>query len=224
MKTFLAVPMGALVVACSSGDCPRVRPPEVSDEQQVLLSPDDPAFAATAPDTFRVVFETTTGPFTIEAVRAWAPLGVDRFYNLVRNGFFEEIALFRVIPGFVAQFGLHGVPAVNDAWMAAPLPDDPVVVSNLRGTLTYAKAGPNSRTTQFFVNYTDNQRLDTDGFAPIARVVNGMDALLRSHSGYGDFPPNGNAPSLDCMQQGGNNYLRREFNQLDYIQGARIIE
>jgi cyclophilin family peptidyl-prolyl cis-trans isomerase len=221
----LAATSFTLVVlgACAGGECPSVRPPELIDERRVLLQPDDPAFDVTAPDTFRVRFETTTGPFTVEVVRAWAPLGADRFYALVTNGFFEDIALFRVIAGFMAQFGLHGVPAVNDAWRDERLPDDPVVVSNVRGTLAYAKAGPDSRTTQLFINYGTNERLDADGFAPIARVVNGMDALLRVYSGYGETAPTGNGPALGCMQQGGNNYLRGEFERMDYIASARIV-
>lgn len=172
----------------------------------------DPSLATElAPEVFQVEFHTTRGSFRVEAIRSLAPIGVDRFYNLVRLGFFREAAFFRVIPGFVVQFGIHADPAVCAAWKEARLDDDPVQESNARGTLTFAMAGPNSRTTQLFVNLTDNARLDAMGFAPIGRVIEGMDVVEALYSGYGE------KPSQPRIQAEGNAYLRDEFPQLDYV-------
>jgi peptidyl-prolyl cis-trans isomerase A (cyclophilin A) len=212
-----------VLVAGCGGVCPGVRPPVLPPERAVLLDPAATVFAAHAPDTFRVHFETTVGDLVIEVYRAWAPAGADRFDALVRAGFYDDVAFFRVVPGFVVQFGLHGVPAVNEAWDARPLPDDPVVGGNERGTITYAKAGPDSRTTQLFINYRDNTFLDRDGFAPFGRVVDGFGALLRVNGEYGDFPPAGNAPRMVCMQRAGNAYLARSYPRLDYIRRARVV-
>ncbi len=214
-----------LLLACGdAGDCPSFEPPRLSPDRQTLLDPGAAAFRQSAPDTFRTRFETTKGDLVFEVVRAWSPAGVDRFYNLVRTGFFDGNAFFRVIPGFVAQFGMHAVPAVNEAWFDSPLQDEPVVVPNARYTLTYAKAGPNTRTTQLFINYRDNsETLDGDGFAPIGRVVDGTDVLLRLYGEYGDFPPHGTGPDPQCMMQGGNTYLERRFERLDYIRQASIV-
>lgn len=218
-----------LVAACDAGDggtgaCPAISPPELPDSRQTLLDPANPLFTDMAPDSFRVLFETTKGDIVVDILRAWSPLGADRIHNLVRAGFFEDIAFFRVIPGFVAQFGMHGVPAVNQAWTEHPLADEPVMAPNARYTLTYAMAGPASRTTQLFFNYRDNsQSLDGAGFAPVGRVVEGSDVLLRLYGEYGDFPPQGAGPDPQCMMQGGNEYLERRFENLDYIRSARIV-
>jgi peptidyl-prolyl cis-trans isomerase A (cyclophilin A) len=219
--TFLGL---LLAGACSDGVCPSVRAPRLADERSVLLQPGAPQFTDTAPDSFRVRFETTQGDIELAVYREWSPAGVDRLYNLVRAGYFEDIAFYRVLPGFVAQFGMHPVPAVNEAWLDSPLPDEPVLQRNERGTLTYAKAGPNTRTTQFFINYRDNSEvLDAQGFTPIGRVVEGMDRLLLIYGDYGDFPPLGNAPDMTCMMRGGNAYLERSYERLDYIRSATLI-
>lgn len=215
-----------VLAACASGEggCPAYDPPELAADRQVLLDPGADVFRQTAPDTFRVRFATTEGDIIVEAVRAWSPQGVDRFYNLVRQGFYDDAAFFRVIPGFVAQFGMHAVPAVNEAWFDAPLSDEPVAVPNTRYTLTYAKAGENTRTTQLFFNYRDNSEvLDAQGFTPIARVVEGSGVLLLLFGEYGDFPPAGAGPDPQCMMQGGNTYLAERFENLDYIESATIV-
>lgn len=189
-----------------------------------LLQPRHPDNQATAPDTFRVRFETTKGAFVVEAVRAWAPNGVDRFYNLVRNGYYNDVAFFRVIENFMAQFGIHGDPAVNAAWRSARIPDDPVVESNRRGYVSFAMAGPNTRTTQLFINFRDNRQLDGMGFAPIGHVVEGMEVVDAIYSGYGEGAPNGQGPAQPQIQMQGNQYLRQNFPELDYIQRASIVE
>ena len=141
-----------------------------------------------APAVFKAKFTTTAGDFVVEVHRDWAPLGADRFYNLVRYGYFTNAAFFRVIPGFVAQFGLSATPAINKVWDTAKIADDPVVQSNKRGTIVFATAGPNTRTRQFFINYADNSRLDGMGFAPFGTVVEGMDAVDKMYANYGESP------------------------------------
>jgi peptidyl-prolyl cis-trans isomerase A (cyclophilin A) len=220
------VVLSLVLAACAEGDgtCASIRPPSLDADKQVLLDPAAPAFQETAPDSFQVRFQTTKGDIVTQVTRAWSPLGVDRFYNLVRNGFFDDVAFFRVIPGFVAQFGMHGVPAVNEAWFNHAIQDEPVMVPNERFTLTYAKAGPNTRTTQLFFNYRDNsESLDGQGFAPIGRVVEGTDVLLRLYGEYGDFPPAGSGPDARCIMQGGNRYLEQSFDQIDYIRSATVV-
>jgi peptidyl-prolyl cis-trans isomerase A (cyclophilin A) len=190
-----------------------------------LLDPTSAAMTATAPDSYRVRFETTAGDFVVEVRRALSPNGADRFYNLVRNGYYEGVRFFRVIDGFMAQFGMHGDPQVTAAWRAAPIQDDPVAASNARGTVTFAMTGqPNSRTTQVFINYRDNSNLDAMGFAPFGEVVEGMDVVDQLHSGYGEGAPNGSGPSQAQIQSEGNEYLASEFPELDYIERATIVE
>lgn len=185
----------------------------------------DPASAnETAPERFRVQFQTTQGPFLVESVRNWSPQGVDRFYNLVKIGFFQDVAFFRVIDGFVVQFGIAGDPEVSSAWQEAGIPDEPVRVSNARGFLTFAMGGPNSRTTQFFINLADNRRLDRMQFAPIGHVVEGMDVVDSLYDGYGEGAPQGQGPSQDRIQAEGNAYLRENFPQLDYIVEANLVD
>lgn len=176
----------------------------------------------TAPDTFRVTFQTTAGDFVVEARRHWAPRGVDRFYNLVREGFFQDVRFFRVIEGFMAQFGIAGDPQVSTAWREARIPDDPVEASNTRGRVSFATSGPGSRTTQLFINYGDNSRLDDMGFSPIGEVVEGMDVVDSLHSGYGEGAPRGRGPDQGRIQREGNAYLESEFPDLDWIRSAVI--
>ena len=172
---------------------------------------------ATAPASYRVRFETSAGAFAVEVTRTWAPLGADRFYNLVRHGFFDGTRFFRVVPGFVVQFGLSGDPAINSRWRTASIPDDPVLQHNTRGTVTFATAGPATRTTQMFINFGDNTRLDGMGFSPLGSVVEGMDVVDRIYAGYGEQPDQGR------IEMQGNAYLRSQFPQLDSIAHATVV-
>jgi peptidyl-prolyl cis-trans isomerase A (cyclophilin A) len=170
-----------------------------------------------APEVFKAQFETTKGKFTIEVTRSLAPNGADRFYNLVRSGFFTDIEFFRVVPGFMVQFGIHGDPAVSAKWREANLADDAVKTSNARGTLTFATAGPNTRTTQMFINFGDNTFLDGQGFSPFGKVIEGMDVVDKINSESGERPNQG------AIQQVGNEYLKKEFPNLDSIKSAAIV-
>lgn len=178
---------------------------------------------ARAPEVYKVKVTTTRGEFVVEVNRAWAPLGADRFYNLARNGFYEGAAFFRVLPGFVAQFGLPARPAVGRAWARATISDDPVKQSNLRGSLTFATAGPNTRTTQIFINLADNPRLDGMGFAPFGRVVEGMDIVDSFYSDYGEGAPQGRGPDQGRITNEGKVYLDKEFPRLDSIKTAVVL-
>jgi peptidyl-prolyl cis-trans isomerase A (cyclophilin A) len=184
----------------------------------------DPAkLTAKAPDTFKVKFDTTKGQFTVEVTRSLAPNGADRFYNLVHSGYFTDVAFFRVIPGFMCQFGIHGDPKVAAAWREANLSDDPVKTSNSRGAITFATAGPNTRTTQLFINYGDNNRLDSMGFAPFGKVTQGMDVVDKLYGEYGEGFPQGRGPDQGRVQREGNAYLKKDFSKLDYIKSATIL-
>jgi peptidyl-prolyl cis-trans isomerase A (cyclophilin A) len=179
---------------------------------------------AKAPDSFKAKFTTTKGDIIVQVTRSWAPLGADRFYNLVRAGFFTDASFFRVVPGFVAQFGISSRPDVAKAWFGANINDDPVSHSNLRGTIVFATAGPNTRTTQFFINYGNNVNLDSSGFAPFGEVVSGMDTVVdKIYSGYGDGPPGGRGPDQGAIQQLGKAYLDKNFPMLDRILSASIV-
>jgi cyclophilin family peptidyl-prolyl cis-trans isomerase len=176
-----------------------------------------------APDTYRARFTTSKGDFVIEVTRAWAPHGADRFYNLVTNGFFDDCRFFRVVYGFMVQFGIHGDPAVSSVWREARIPDDPVQQSNKRGYVTFATAGANTRTTQVFINFADrNTRLDSQGFAPFGQVVEGMDVVDKLFSGYGEAAPQGHGPDQGRIQKEGNAYLEKSFPKLDYVRKASI--
>lgn len=190
-----------------------------------LLNPTSAEMTATAPDSYRVRFETTKGDVVIQVQRSLSPNGADRFYNLVRGGYYDGVRFFRVIDGFMAQFGMHGDPQVTAAWRSVPIPDDPVGASNTRGMVTFAMTGqPNSRTTQVFINYRDNANLDAMGFAPFGEVVEGMEVVDQLYSGYGEGAPNGRGPSQAQIQAEGNAYLERDFPQLDYIERATIVQ
>lgn len=177
-----------------------------------------------APDTFKVRFDTTKGAFTVEVTRSLSPNGADRFYNLVRSGYFKDIAFFRVISGFMCQFGIHGDPKVSAVWREAQIRDDAVKGSNKRGTITFATAGPNTRTTQLFINFADNTRLDGMGFSPFGKVVEGMDVVDKINSEYGEGWPSGRGPRQDFIQERGNEYLKKDFPNLDYIKSATILK
>jgi len=182
------------------------------------------AFKEQAPATFKAKFTTTKGDFVVEVTRAWAPLGADRFYNLVKNHYFDGAAFFRVLPGFVAQFGLNAKPEVSRAWASANIKDDPVTQSNLTGYLTFATAGRNTRTTQLFINLADNQNLDGMGFAPFGKVVEGMDVVQQFYSGYGEGAPGGHGPEQGRITNEGKAYLDKNFPLLDSIKTAVIVQ
>ncbi|MDE2676398.1 MAG: peptidylprolyl isomerase [Gemmatimonadota bacterium] len=207
-----AVLAAAQLIACDAG----------GPDYSMLLTPD--SLTATAPDVFQARFETTKGDFVIEVHREWSPNGADRFYNLVVNGFYDDVRFFRVIAGFVAQFGIHGDPEVSAAWRGKTIADDPVTQSNTRGFVTYAMGGPDTRTTQIFINYGDNSRLDEMGFSPFGQVIEGMEVADAIYSGYGDFQPRGNAPDGASMQTRGNEYLRADYPNLDFVRRARIVQ
>jgi peptidyl-prolyl cis-trans isomerase A (cyclophilin A) len=176
-----------------------------------------------APELFKARFETSKGSFTVEVTRSLAPNGADRFYNLVRAGYFTDVEFFRVISGFMCQFGIHGNPKVMAAWREARIPDDPVKGSNTRGAITFATAGANTRTTQLFINFVDNKSLDRMGFSPFGKVIEGMDVVDKIYSGYGEGAPRGSGPEQGRIQQEGNAYLKKEFPNLDYIKSAAIL-
>jgi cyclophilin family peptidyl-prolyl cis-trans isomerase len=181
------------------------------------------ALSEKAPDTFKVTFDTSKGPFVIQVHRAWAPVGADRFYNLVKNGFYDDTRFFRVLDGFMAQIGINGNPSIQSSWRTATIQDDPVKESNKRGFVTFAKSGaPNSRSTQIFINYRDNSNLDRQGFAPFGEVTSGMDVVDKLYSGYGEGAPSGRGPEQGKIQAEGNAYLVKDFPKLDYVKKATI--
>jgi peptidyl-prolyl cis-trans isomerase A (cyclophilin A) len=187
-----------------------------------LLKPS--SLDARAPANFKAKFTTTKGDFVVEVTRAWAPLGADRFYNLVKNHFYDGAAFFRVLPGFVAQFGLSAKPEISRVWASATFKDDPVTQSNLEGFLTFATAGPNTRTTQLFINLADNRNLDGMGFAPFGKVVEGMDVVQKFYSGYGEGAPGGNGPNQSRIASEGKAYLDKSFPLLDSIKTAVVVQ
>lgn len=202
---------GAVVTACHQSVPPAPPAPEVID--------------AAAPDSFSVRFVTSRGLFVVMAHRDWAPKGVDRFYYLVRHGFYDDTRFFRVIPRFVAQFGISPTPEANAEWAERRMPDEPVRHTNSIGTVAFAREGPNSRTVQLYVNLRDNPRLDTVsgfGFPPIAQVTSGMGVVDSLYAGYGEGPPRGRGPSQDSIAVQGNAYLQRHFPRLDYIVRTEI--
>lgn len=183
----------------------------------------DSALDRTAPDTFLVAINTNKGRIVLQAIRAWSPHGADRFYSLVNDHFYDGAKFFRVLPNFMAQFGIAADPAMNAKWAERKIPDDPVVRSNTRGFVSYATSGPNTRSAQLFINKADNRRLDRLGFAPFALVIDGMEVVDSLYMGYGEGPPLGNGPIQDRIAQQGNTYLNRYFPQLDSIITARVV-
>ncbi len=176
-----------------------------------------------APATYKVRFDTSKGPFVIQVNRSWAPHGADRFYNLVKHGFYDNDRFFRVISGFMVQFGINGDPRVSARWQDANIPDDPVKASNKRGTITFATAGPNTRTTQVFINFADNAGLDGQGFAPFGQVVSGMKVVDSINAEYGEGAPRGRGPDQGRVQSQGNAYLMKGFPRMDYVKKATIV-
>lgn len=191
-------------------------------DRQALL--DANQSAEPAPETFKVRFETSKGAFVIEAHHAWAPLGVDRFYYLVRRGFYDGNRFFRVVPNFMVQFGINGDPQISAAWRNRVMPDDTSAhQSNLRGRVSFGTRGPHTRTSQLFINFRNNTTLDRN-YQPIAEVVEGMSVVDNIYSGYGEGPPSGRGPNQERIMTEGNKYLATEFPALDSIVTARIVK
>ena len=213
----------SILALVTLGACKKPAPKPPSQPQAIdFHDPASPGFAAQAPDSFRVRFATTKGDVVIAVHRAWAPLGGDRFYNLVRSGYYDGVRFFRVLPGFMAQFGINGDTAVSTAWRERRIGDDPVRRTNVRGMVTFATAGPGTRTTQVFINYGNNDRLDGMGFAPFGQVVEGMEVVDALYGGYGEGAPQGRGPNQLRLQVEGEKYMARQFPKLDKINRATV--
>jgi len=191
-----------------------------SSYDRALLHP--ALLKAKAPDTFDVKFVTTKGDFTVTVTRAWSPLGADRFYNLVRHHFYDNASFFRAISGFMVQFGISAYPPVSSAWTNAAIKDDAVARSNTKGFITFATGGPNTRTTQVFINLVDNARLDALGFSPFGQVTEGMNVVESLYTGYGEGAPGGAGPAQDQIEKLGKPYLDKGFPNLDFIKTATL--
>jgi len=178
---------------------------------------------AKAPESYQVKFVTTKGDFTLTVTRAWSPLGADRFYNLVRHHFYDNATFFRVLPGFVAQFGISPVSAVTTAWSKTEIKDDPPTQSNLRGYITFATSGANTRTTQVFINLADNKRLDAMGFSAFGQVTEGMSVVDTLYGDYGEGAPQGGGPDQEQIEKQGKPYLDKGWPKLDSIKTAFIV-
>ena len=199
------------------------KPADTNDSSSALLKPDTAAMRRAAPDSFDVTFETGKGQFVVRAYRPWSPLGVDRFHYLVSNGYYDRVKFFRNIDDFMVQFGIHGDPRVNEVWRDLNIPGEPVKASNTEGMLTYAMGqSPDSRTVQLFINKANNSQLDGMGFAPIGKVISGMDVVMKLFSGYGEGAPRGTGPDQGRLNREGNSYLNTYFPQLDSIITARV--
>jgi cyclophilin family peptidyl-prolyl cis-trans isomerase len=205
----------------ASAQTPAAAPAAKPAFDPALLQP--ASLKAKAPEEFAVKFETTAGAFTIKVTRAWAPNGADRFYNLVQHHYYDGAAFFRVLSGFMAQFGLSAYPEVNQAWEHANIKDDPLVQSNRRGYVTFATAGPNTRTTQLFINYGNNSSLDHQGFTPFGLVTDGMDTVDKLYASYGEGAPEGHGPNQSLVGNRGRAYLEKYFPKLDTISTATIV-
>jgi peptidyl-prolyl cis-trans isomerase A (cyclophilin A) len=186
----------------------------------LLLPPQD----AKAPAEFKVRLDTTKGDIVLKITRDWAPKGADRFHALVKAGYYDDCRFYRVLPKYIAQFGISGTPATAAKWKELPIDDDPVKQKNTRGRLTFARGGPNTRTTNLFINLKDSTSLDGDGFAPIGEVVEGMDIADQLFSGYGDGAPKGKGPSQKKIYEQGNAWLQKDYKDLDYIKTAKVLE
>jgi peptidyl-prolyl cis-trans isomerase A (cyclophilin A) len=203
MFAVAAVAVGLLGMTAYAGQAGKLENPAGLTEQ--------------APATYKAAFDTSAGKFVVDVHRAWAPKGADRFYNLVKNGFFDEARFFRVVPGFMVQFGIHGDPAVASKWMSANIPDDQASGhSNTKGMVSFATRGPNTRTTQVFINFGNNAGLDKQGFTPFGEVTSGMDSVEKISDQYGEKPNQGS------IQSQGNVYLKAQFPKLDYVKKATI--
>lgn len=204
-----ALAMLTMVAGGAAAQAPSLKNPAALKEQ--------------APATYKVKFDTSVGVFVIQVNRDWAPFGADRFYNLVKNGFYDDARFFRAISGFMVQFGINGDPAVSAAWRNARIGVDPVKQSNKPMFITYAMGGsPDTRTTQVFINYGNNANLDAMGFAPFGEVIEGKDVVNKIYTGYGEGAPRGKGPEQGRVQMEGNAYLTKDFPKLDFIKKATI--
>ena len=216
MRSVLVAAIALGLAACSSS----------SPKQDAAQGKAEPTKAAQAPEKFHVKFETTKGDIVMEVVRAWAPRGADRFYELVEDKLYDGSRFFRVRPKFVVQFGINKDPKISELWRQMKLPDDPVTQKNIRGTLSYAKDGPGSRTTQVFINLANNsQLLDARGFAPFGRVVTGMDVVDRLYASDGEIQSlGGGGPDPQKIEAMGESYLERTYPRLDTITRVAVID
>lgn len=237
MRSILRI--AALVCTCSiissalaaqtPGPAPAKKPAAAAKAPATKTTPYDPALLqpatlrAKAPAEYDVKFVTTQGEFTIKVTRAWAPNGADRFYNLVRHHFYDGAAFFRVLPGFMAQFGLSAYPEVSKVWENATIKDDAIIQSNHRGFVSFATAGPNTRTTQVFINYGNNEALDKSGFSAFAVVSDGMEVVDKLYNGYGEGAPDGHGPDQGLIGSRGRAYLEKSFPKLDTIRSATLV-
>jgi peptidyl-prolyl cis-trans isomerase A (cyclophilin A) len=226
----LSVTISTAAQTNSPGKAPTKKPAPASKAPAAAkAAPFDPALLqpaslrAKAPEVYEVKVVTTAGDFGIKVTRAWAPAGADRFYNLVRHHFYDGAAFFRVLPGFMAQFGLSAYPEVSKAWEQANIKDDRVVQSNHRGFISFAMAGPNTRTTQVFINFGNNERLDQSGFSAFGMVTDGMEVVDKLYSGYGEGAPDGRGPSQELIGTRGRAYLAQMFPKLDSIKTASLV-
>lgn len=212
LETAILTGMACLwLLGCSSGKpTPAAAPKKASAPE-------------TAPESFRVNFETSKGAFVVEVTRAWAPRGADHFYELVKTGYYDGNHFYRVLPTYVVQFGVNGDPQTTRLWSSMSIPDDPVKESNRKWSITYARSGPQTRTTQVFINMRDNKALDAQGFAPFGRVVSGMDVIGHLYSGYGEMAPRGQGPDPTQIELQGNSYVENHFPRLDYIKRTTIL-
>jgi len=210
MRPIISRPIAAIVAALVAGGVAIAAPENLMDPAKLT---------AKAPETYKAKFETTKGTFVIDVTRAWSPNGADRFYNLVKNGYYDGVKFFRVVPNFVVQWGIHGDPSIAGTWLKSNIPDDPVKESNKRGYITYAKSNaPNSRSVQLFINLVNNERLDGMGFAPFGKVSQGMDVVDKLYSGYAE----GLTQLQGRIASEGNAFLEKNYPQLDAIKKATI--
>jgi peptidyl-prolyl cis-trans isomerase A (cyclophilin A) len=214
-----AVPRSVIVLACLLAACS-------TDRKTAEKAASEPAHrTAETPAKFYVKFATSKGDFVAETIKEWAPRGADRFYELVTEGFFDGSRFFRVRPGFVVQFGISKDPKLNELWRQLQLPDDPVKQSNKPGYLSFATRGPSTRTTQVFINLRDNSSLDSKGFAPFGRIVEGMENVEKLYAGYGELPAlGGSGPDPAKLESMGDEYAERSFPRLDIINSAKVID
>ena len=219
MRALIALTLSVLGASCQSDSGG-----SGGAASSALTKPDKTALASPAPDSFKVAFETSKGNFTVMAHRNWAPHGVDRFYHLVQLGYFDDARFFRVLRGFMAQFGMNGNPRVTATWEPLTIPDDSVKQSNVRGMVTFAAgSAPDTRSTQLFINYADNRNLDGMRFAPLGQVVDGMSVVDSLYADYGEGAPDGSGLSQERLASEGNAYLTKNFPKLDFIKTARIV-
>ena len=220
LRTLTTILLAAVVIAgCGNGDSVDAANTDATERNKVLMDADSPEMKKQAPAAFMARFDTNKGAFVIAVERKLSPHGADRFYNLVRNGYFDGNKFFRVLPGFIVQWGMNGDPAINKIWSESRILDDPVQISNKKGTITFAKPGsPNARSTHLFINYADNNNLDGQGFAPFGHVSEGMEVVEAINSEYKQ------APNQGMIFEGGNAYLNEHYPNLDTILSAKIVD